>query len=122
MFPATAGRVAAFGMGTNIEVYLSNAHFGLAPPIDIEKRLCLVIDVIRATSTIATALGRGADRVVISPSTEQAFKAKLSRPDSVLCGEAEVSVVQFALSLPLAPSLSQIWEREGARGKERHLD
>jgi 2-phosphosulfolactate phosphatase len=87
MFPAIAGRVAAFGMGTNIEVYLSNAHFGLAPPIDIEKRVCLVIDVIRATSTIAAALGRGAERVVIAPSVEKAFEAKLSFPDSVLCGE-----------------------------------
>jgi 2-phosphosulfolactate phosphatase len=49
--------------------------------------MCLVIDVIRATSTIAAALGRGAERVVIAPSIEQAFKAKRSFPDAVLCGE-----------------------------------
>jgi 2-phosphosulfolactate phosphatase len=55
--------------------------------MDTANRICLVIDVIRATSTIATALGRGADKVIIAPSSGEAFKARRSFPDALLCGE-----------------------------------
>jgi 2-phosphosulfolactate phosphatase len=70
-----------------IDVILSNAHFGQAPLIDITNQICLVIDVIRATSTITTALGCGADNVIIAPSSDDAFKARSSFPNAILCGE-----------------------------------
>lgn len=71
----------------NITVLLSNNFDDRGPLRDFTTKVCLVIDVIRATSTITAALGSGAERVIISPSKEHAFKIRDSFKDIVLCGE-----------------------------------
>jgi 2-phosphosulfolactate phosphatase len=55
--------------------------------IDIRNCVCAVIDVIRATSTIATMIGCGSKKVIISDNKIQAFKLKKVFTDYILCGE-----------------------------------
>lgn len=67
------------------------AFFGPAglEPADVAERTAVVIDVIRATSTIVTALAHGARAVYPTVSTEEALKlvSSLGREDTLLCGE-----------------------------------
>ncbi len=53
----------------------------------------IVIDVIRATTTIAAVLGQGAERVLVAPDIEQARAAAEKIPGSLLCGERNVRPV-----------------------------
>lgn len=53
----------------------------------------IVIDVIRATTTIATVLGRGAERVLVAPDIAEARAAAGKIPGSLLCGERNVRPV-----------------------------
>lgn len=48
---------------------------------------CLVIDALRATSTITTIFERGAEKILISQSRKEAFKLKKLFKDYILCGE-----------------------------------
>jgi 2-phosphosulfolactate phosphatase len=50
----------------------------------------IVIDVIRATTTLATVLGQGAERVLVASNIEQARAAAAKHPGSFLCGERNV--------------------------------
>jgi 2-phosphosulfolactate phosphatase len=58
-------------------------------PTDMQGRAVVVIDVLRATTTIAVALQNGARAVVPAGSTEEAlrFAQNLERDDVVLAGE-----------------------------------
>lgn len=58
-------------------------------PADVADRTVVVVDVIRATSTIVTALANGARAVYPTVSTEDAIKlaSSLGREDTLLCGE-----------------------------------
>ncbi len=49
--------------------------------------MCVVIDVIRATSTIVTALGNGAKGILPVASVEEAFALKAKNPGALLAGE-----------------------------------
>lgn len=58
-------------------------------PARVQKGTAVVIDVIRATSTIVEALANGAQAVYPTLSTEEAIRlaTSLGREDSLLCGE-----------------------------------
>lgn len=49
--------------------------------------ISIVIDVIRATTSLAVLLERGAKRILIADTLEQAYAAAKVYPDSLLCGE-----------------------------------
>ena len=53
----------------------------------LRSSACAVIDVIRATSTIVTALAHGASGVLPVASVPDAFAAKAQDPDALLAGE-----------------------------------
>lgn len=55
--------------------------------IDINNTICAVIDTIRATSTIVTMIGCGADSVIIAEHKKEALRLKELFPESILCGE-----------------------------------
>lgn len=69
-----------------IDVYLSPAEVGEAA---VEGRVAVVIDVIRATTTMVEALANGARAIIPTASTEEAVKlaSSLGRADTLLCGE-----------------------------------
>lgn len=49
----------------------------------------VVIDVLRAFTTAAILMNRGADRIVLVTHTEEAFSLKRSQPDWLLVGEED---------------------------------
>jgi 2-phosphosulfolactate phosphatase len=55
--------------------------------VDIKNCVCAVIDVIRATSTIAAILGNGGKKIIITGNKKEAFKFKKIYYDYILCGE-----------------------------------
>jgi 2-phosphosulfolactate phosphatase len=52
-----------------------------------ESAVCIVIDALRATSTIATALARAARDVVVAGTVDEARRLKAAMPEALLCGE-----------------------------------
>jgi 2-phosphosulfolactate phosphatase len=54
-----------------------------------ERSVCIVIDVLRATSTLVTLASRGVAEVVVVPEIEQAFDLRRAAADQppLLCGE-----------------------------------
>jgi len=54
---------------------------------DIRSSVCAVIDVIRATSTIAALFGSGVRSIIIAPTIELAYNLKEVFPGRLLCGE-----------------------------------
>ena len=63
---------------------------------DIVERTIVVIDVLRATSTMVEALVNGARGVYPAASTEEAIKlaSSLGRDDTLLCGESKSLMVE----------------------------
>ena len=59
--------------------------------LDMGERTVVVIDVLRATSTVVEALVNGARGVYPAASTEEAIKlaSSLGREDTLLCGESK---------------------------------
>lgn len=70
----------------NVEAYFTPA--ALDPP-SLAGRTAVVIDVVRATSTMVTALAAGARMIYPTTSSEEAIKlaSSLGREDTLLCGE-----------------------------------
>jgi len=69
-----------------IDVFFSPA---VVDEASVEGRSAVVIDVIRATSTLVEALANGARAIIPTVSTEEAVKlaSSLGREDTFLCGE-----------------------------------
>jgi 2-phosphosulfolactate phosphatase len=68
-----------------------DVHFEPAAPLpDLTGSTVVVIDVLRATSSVVEALDNGAQGVYPAPSTEEAIKlaSSLGREDTILCGES----------------------------------
>jgi 2-phosphosulfolactate phosphatase len=78
-----------------------DVHFEPAAPLpDLAGRTVVVIDVLRATSSIVEALANGAQGVYPAVSTEEAIKlaSSLGPEDMLLCGESRGRMVEgFAL-------------------------
>lgn len=53
----------------------------------LEDAVCVVFDVLRATSSMITALAHGAKEVIPAASIEEALAIKSKLPLSLLCGE-----------------------------------
>lgn len=54
---------------------------------DTSASVCVVVDVLRASSSIVTLLERGCDAVVVARDIEEARKLHRSAPGYLLCGE-----------------------------------
>ena len=71
-------------MPTPLDVYLLPS---LVEPDKLSGRLAVVIDVLRATTTIVHALASGAAGVLICQEVDEARKLAASSPNAVLAGE-----------------------------------
>lgn len=74
-----------------------DVHFEPAAPLpDLTGSTAVVIDVLRATSSMVEALVNGAQGVYPAPSTEEAIKlaSSLGREDTILCGEARGLMIE----------------------------
>ena len=69
-------------------------HVAFVPNEAASAPVGIVIDVLRATSTIAQALAAGYQRVLCVPELEQARSLRGELPDSVVGGERDAVVIE----------------------------
>ncbi|MDQ6859973.1 MAG: 2-phosphosulfolactate phosphatase [Verrucomicrobiota bacterium] len=74
---------------TNVETLFTPAEFSLLPQRDLSRTVCVVFDVLRATSTIITALAHGAAGVIPVSEISEALAVRERTPDVLLAGERE---------------------------------
>ncbi len=95
----------------NIDVYFRHNDVN---PEDLKGRYVVVIDVLRATSVITTALYNGAKSVQTVAEVEQAFVIQKANPNVLLAGEREaikVSGFDFGNS-PLEMSSKAVKDKD----------
>src|SRR5690349_16414730 len=73
----------------SVEVLFSPAEFAALNPDRVRETTCVVFDVLRATSSIVTALANGAREVVPVETIEQAVAEKKKDESILLAGERE---------------------------------
>ena len=69
------------------EVLFTPADFGALAGRDLSRATCVVFDILRATSTMVTALANGAEAVVPVVDVAEAMEFRRRRPDVLLGGE-----------------------------------
>jgi 2-phosphosulfolactate phosphatase len=70
-----------------IDVALNPAEIALLPQRDLSATTCVVFDILRATSSMITALQHGAREIHPVRTIDEALALKAAMPDAVLCGE-----------------------------------
>lgn len=75
----------------HIEVYTTHNQ---VVENSITSKLVVIIDVLRATSVIATALDNGAKKIMTTPSIEDALERKTSNPALLLGGERNAQKIK----------------------------
>jgi 2-phosphosulfolactate phosphatase len=76
-------------METNLEVLFTPADFSLLPGRDLSAIHCVVFDVLRATSTMMTALANGASRIFPVREISEALRLRATHPAALLAGERD---------------------------------
>ncbi len=76
-------------MPPTLEVLFAPAEFAALPKRDLSQTVCVVFDVLRATSTIVTALANGAAAVIPVAEIPEALALKQKRPELLLGGERD---------------------------------
>lgn len=74
---------------TRLEVVLSPAEFPALRERDLSQTVCVVFDVLRATSSMVTALSNGADAIIPVAEISEALTVRQHRPEVLLAGERE---------------------------------
>lgn len=72
---------------TTLEVLFAPAEYALMSQRDLRETVCVVFDVLRATSTMVTALGNGATSIIPVAEISEALGIRQHRPDVLLAGE-----------------------------------
>jgi 2-phosphosulfolactate phosphatase len=72
---------------TRLEVLFTPAEFNALAQRDLSQTVCVVFDVLRATSSMVTALGNGALSVTPVADIPQALVLKRAEPELLLAGE-----------------------------------
>src|SRR5476651_1845332 len=73
----------------NLEVLFTPAEFAALASRDLRETVCVVFDVLRATSTFATALQNGAKEIIPVAEISEALEIKKTRPEVLLGGERD---------------------------------
>jgi 2-phosphosulfolactate phosphatase len=76
-------------METNLEVLFTPADFAMLQNRDLSAVHCVVFDVLRATSTIMTALANGAARILPVSDISDALRIRAKYPAALLAGERD---------------------------------
>jgi 2-phosphosulfolactate phosphatase len=82
----------------SLEVLLAPAEFEALDRRDLSGTVCVVFDVLRATSTMVTALGNGADAIIPAAEIPEALEHRRERPDVLLAGERDGVRIQASLT------------------------
>lgn len=71
----------------SLEVLFSPAEFAALRARDLRQTTCVVFDVLRATSSMITALGNGATAIIPTAEIAEALQARRKQPEILLAGE-----------------------------------
>ena len=74
-------------MAVNIDVILSPAEFPALAQRDLDTTTCVVFDVLRATSSMLTALYNGAEAITPVSEIPEALALRARQPNILLAGE-----------------------------------
>lgn len=72
---------------TRIEVIFSPAEFPALAQRDLRRSACVVIDILRASTTMVTALGNGAEAIIPVVEISEALALRQQHPEVLLAGE-----------------------------------
>jgi len=90
-FPTLNLPLPAFSL--HLEVVLNPAEIAQLPSRDLAAATCVVFDVLRATSSMITALAHGAIEICPVCSVDEAWRLKMQQPDAVLGGERHGDII-----------------------------
>ncbi|HWD19883.1 MAG TPA: 2-phosphosulfolactate phosphatase [Verrucomicrobiae bacterium] len=76
-------------MTSNLEVLFTPAEFGALKGRDLSQTVCVVIDALRATSSMLTAFANGATRIFPVKEIADALERKRTHPEALLAGERD---------------------------------
>ena len=76
-------------MSPLIEVLFSPAEFEALIGRDLSQTVCVVFDVLRATSSMTTALGNGAAGIIPVATIDEALSWRKKDPGTLLAGERD---------------------------------
>jgi 2-phosphosulfolactate phosphatase len=76
-------------MPTTLEVLLTPADFETLQHRDLSKSVCVVFDILRATSSMMTALSNGAEGIIPVSRISEAVAARGKNPEFLLAGERD---------------------------------
>jgi 2-phosphosulfolactate phosphatase len=74
---------------TSIEVLLTPAEFNTLRGRDLSRSTCVVFDVLRATTSMITALANGAEAILPVADIPEALAIRARRPEVLLAGERQ---------------------------------
>ena len=74
---------------TSLEVLFAPAEFTLLSQRDLSQTVCVVFDVLRATSSMVTALANGATAIIPVAEIEEALDIRKCQPEVLLAGERD---------------------------------
>ena len=74
-------------MPTKLEVILSPAEFAELRMRDLTQTDCVVLDILRATTSMVTALANGAEAIIPVSEISEALAIRQQRPEVLLAGE-----------------------------------
>lgn len=76
-------------MTSNLEVLFTPAEFAALKGRDLSQTVCVVIDSLRATASMLTALANGATRIFPVKEIADALEWKRTHPEALLAGERD---------------------------------
>jgi 2-phosphosulfolactate phosphatase len=76
-------------MNRSLEVLFSPAEFEALSKRDLRGTVCVVFDILRATTSMVTALANGAEAIKPVAEIEDALEARRSDPSILLAGERD---------------------------------
>src|SRR5258706_3742216 len=85
-------------MSTSLEVLFAPAEFAALEARDLSGAVCVVFDVLRATSSMVTALANGASAVVPVSEIPEALKIRERDQRILLAGERDGLRIQSGLT------------------------
>jgi 2-phosphosulfolactate phosphatase len=74
---------------TTLEVLLSPNEFSTLRSRDLSETVCVVFDILRATTSMVTALANGAEAIIPVAEIPEALALRQQRPEVLLAGERE---------------------------------
>lgn len=72
-----------------LEVLFTPAEFTVLPARDLSQTVCVVFDILRATTSMVTALSNGAEAILPVSEIAEALAAARQNPGAILAGERD---------------------------------